>query len=214
VLPGKQKFAVVLSTFHHLLFSAYLSLLVIWTNAKVAKFPWIWKVARLITPSRIPHSFMDPDVLHATALLWGLLAVLILLAVRILWQLSNRSTFQLFVGLIDTLGFPLACICFVGFRFSFIEVVGAAICVVAYSRHRSRLSKSWSVALFAAHFALWIAAARTTSANASGLTVLWPGYDLGFRQYPDLIYPILGLLSSLCWVKEVRDESLANFSVT
>jgi hypothetical protein len=74
-----------------LLFSAYLSLLVIWTNAQAAKVAWVQKLQLLIAPGKQPHSFMDPELLDATALLWGLLALVVFLGLRVLSRLQTQN---------------------------------------------------------------------------------------------------------------------------
>lgn len=184
-----------------LFFSAYLSLLVIWTNAQAAKVPWVEKLQLLIAPGKRPHSFMDPELLHATAVLWGVLTLVVFLVMRVLSRFSNKLFFQMFVGIVATVGFPLAYMCTLQYNlFTVAEAVVAVVCVVLYSLQKWRLSKFWGVLLLSAHFALWIVVVLATEGSLRpGLTLLWPGYNLAFRQHPDLIYPALGFCSSLLW---------------
>ena len=129
---------------------------------------------------------------------------------RVLSRFSNKLFFQILVGIVATVGFPLAYMCTLQYNlFTVAEALVAVVCVVLYSLQKWRLSKVWSVLLLSAHFALWInVGAWATDLLQSRLTLLWPGYNFAFGQHPDMIYPAFGCCSSLLWVLFVTQQRL------
>ena len=91
LMETKSGFAKYVRLAHELAFSVYFALLIICANAETARVPWVEKMQLLIAPGRTPHSYLDPALHLATALLWGLLAAINFVCLRMLARLSITS---------------------------------------------------------------------------------------------------------------------------
>lgn len=182
-------------------FSIYLSILIIWMNAQMTKFPWVLRLQMLLERGRRPHSFLDPALSLAVGLLWASLAVIVFLGLRILERSSfMRYSLPLLVGIVAIVGFPFA------YLYSRSQVGWIAFEVVAivagacfYFYRGRRLWTFGILIVFVLHFGLWMSFAWGT--GGPGLLLPWPGWNWVplTRHHPNLLYPLLGLCCTLLW---------------
>lgn len=193
---------------HEIVFAIYFPLLIVWTNAQTARIPWVVRLQLLIASYHRLHSPLDPELRLAIGLLWGLLAAIIFLCLRTLSRLSFTDFFlRTFAGMAAVAGFPLAYLYSYGYSaWVAPEVVAVVACAFLYLYRRWPLSAPWSISLLVVHFGLWTLVAWDSASRGPGLYLLWPGSDywIWTRMHPDLIYPLLGLCSTLLWAAYVR----------
>jgi hypothetical protein len=198
---------------HETMFSIYFALLIVWANTQTGRNPWVVRLRLLFAPGRPLHTFMDARLRLAMGVLWGLFAVIVFLCLRMFSRFSFTDFFlRTFAGMIAIAGFPLAyMLCFhLYLGWTVVEPAVALVCASLYLYRGWPISLPWSILLLVIHFGLWTLAACNPRIPVPGWFLLWPGYDWMplTRHYPNLIYPLLGFFSTLCWVAYVRHSGV------
>jgi len=207
------------------MFAVYLSLLLIMANAVRSILHsggdyWIYRLCLVMTGVRRPASYEDPGLRFAFFFLWMASAAVVFLIVWLLSRFSFVRIFlRVFAGIVAVVGFPIAngyasfrayldtlgslpqafLYAYAPHRWLGVEVLASLVGIFLYVFVKWPKKAMWGLLLLFLHFALW--SWLVLLGAGSGNILLWPGYSWTrlTRENPSLIYPLLGVLTSLVW---------------
>jgi hypothetical protein len=203
---------------HELLLSIYFPLLIFSVHEREPGGRW---AIRLVYWA-VSHGYLrknvgieDDRIFYADFLLvWSLIVFLFLVLRLIAVLFRTQVVLHVFAPVVALLGYPLALL-YVrqDLRlFLYFELGATALCALLWAYRRWFVSARVSFALLFLHYLFWATLGGGPSLRTASWIAIWPSWYLRpgasgiFTSNLWLVYPVLGILSSLLWAAYFRQS--------